>query len=188
MLEVIERNANRELRLVNDLLDLSSIDVTTVEEHQRVCLGSLARSTAEGARVTALSKKIEVAVQVPPGLYLDGDPQRLAQVVDNLVANAVKFSPDPTPVTVRARSVGQLVEVLVEDCGIGIPAAELAGVTQRFARASNAVERQIQGAGLGLGLAQTVVVGHGGSLALESTEGVGTRVRLLLPAGAGATE
>ena len=180
----VGRGGERLLALVDDLLAHSTVEDPA--PGRSVDLSALLEQIC--ARVARGAGR-EVATDLPSEpLAVVGRADQLAHALGHVVDNAVKFSPDPTPVTVRARSVGQLVEVLVEDCGIGIPAAELAGVTQRFARASNAVERQIQGAGLGLGLAQTVVVGHGGSLALESTEGVGTRVRLLLPAGAGATE
>ena len=182
MLEVIERNANRELRLVNDLLDLSSIDVTTVEEHQRVCLGSLARSTAEGARVTALSKKIEVAVQVPPGLYLDGDPQRLAQVVDNLVANAVKFSPAGSRVTVAGGREGEDLWLEVRDQGTGITQEELPRIFDRLFRSADAVRDQVPGAGLGLTIARAIVDAHRGRISATSERGEGTTVRVVLPA------
>ena len=94
----------------------------------------------------------------------------------------MKFSPGVPRIRVRAESDVERVSILVQDAGIGIPAAELTAVVEPFVRGSNAMRRQIQGAGLGLGLARTILGGYGGSLGLESTEGAGTCVRLALPA------
>ena len=163
MLEVIERNASRELRLVNDLLDLSSIDVTTVEEPQRVSLGSVARSCAEGAGVAALTKSVPVSVQVPPGLVVEGDPLRLAQVVDNLVVNALK------------------VWLEVRDRGTGVSEEELPRIFDRLFRSADAVRDQVPGAGLGLTIARAIVDAHRGRITATSTLGEGTTVRVVLP-------
>ncbi len=179
MLEVIERNANRELRLVNDLLDLSSIDVTTVDEPQRVSLGTIASSSVEG--VVASSKSIPVSVQVPGGLYVEGDPLRLAQVVDNLVANALKFSADGGEVVVAGGRQGDEVWLEVRDRGTGIAAEELPRIFDRLFRSADAVRDQVPGAGLGLTIARAIVDAHHGRISANSTPGEGTIVRVVLP-------
>ena len=181
MLEVIERNASRELRLVNDLLDLSSIDVTTVEEPQRVSLGSIARSSAEGAAAAALSRETAVSVQVPPGLFVEGDPVRLAQVVDNLVANALKFSRAGGEIVVAGGREGEDVWVEVRDRGSGIPAEDLPRIFDRLFRSSDAVRDQVPGAGLGLTIARAIVDAHRGRISATSALGEGTTVRVVLP-------
>lgn len=179
MLEVIERNANRELRLVNDLLDLSSIDVTTVEEPQRVSLATIAASSVEGA--VASSKSTPVSVQVPGGLYVEGDPLRLAQVVDNLVANALKFSADGGEVVVAGGRQGGEVWLEVRDRGTGIAAEELPRIFDRLFRSADAVRDQVPGAGLGLTIARAIVDAHHGRISATSTPGEGTIVRVVLP-------
>jgi len=181
MLEVIERNASRELRLVNDLLDLSSIDVTTVEEPQRVSLGSVARSCAEGAGVAALTKSVPVSVQVPPGLVVEGDPLRLAQVVDNLVVNALKFSSPGTEVVVAGGREGGDVWLEVRDRGTGVSEEELPRIFDRLFRSADAVRDQVPGAGLGLTIARAIVDAHRGRITATSTLGEGTTVRVVLP-------
>ena len=181
MLEVIERNASRELRLVNDLLDLSSIDVTTVEEPQRVSLGSVARSCAEGAGVAALTKSVPVSVQVPPGLVVEGDPLRLAQVVDNLVVNALKFSPPGTEVVVAGGREAGEVWLEVRDRGTGVSEEELPRIFDRLFRSADAVRDQVPGAGLGLTIARAIVDAHRGRITATSTLGEGTTVRVVLP-------
>jgi two-component system, OmpR family, phosphate regulon sensor histidine kinase PhoR len=181
MLEVIERNANRELRLVNDLLDLSSIDVTTVEEPQRVSLATVARSSAEGAGAAALSKAMSVSVQVPPGLFVEGDPVRLAQVLDNLVANAFKFSAAGGEVVVAGGREGEEVWLEVRDRGTGIPPEDLPRIFDRLFRSADAVRDQVPGAGLGLTIARAIVDAHRGRISATSTLGEGTTVRVVLP-------
>lgn len=189
MLGVIERNAHRELHLVNDLLDLGSIRATTVAVRHRVELGGLARASAEGARVTARTRAVSLAVEVPDGLEVLGDPQRLAQVLDNLVGNAVKFSNPGGTVTIaggRDGSGGEegTVWLEVRDEGAGIPEEELPRIFDRLYRSSDAVRQQVPGAGLGLTIAQAIVEAHGGRIGATSQVGAGTRVRVDLPAPA----
>jgi two-component system phosphate regulon sensor histidine kinase PhoR len=108
-----------------------------------------------------------------------------------LLDNAIKYSPEGGPVTVKARplemSDGRWVEVVVEDQGLGIPANELEAIFQRFQRGSNARGKKITGTGMGLAYAREIVVQHGGTLEVESTEGEGSRFILRVPAGQSAS-
>jgi two-component system, OmpR family, sensor kinase len=108
-----------------------------------------------------------------------GDPQLLYQVFSNLMANAVKYSPDGALVTLKAQARDGEAEIAVEDHGIGIPPGELDRVRERYYRASNV--GSIPGTGMGLHLVDTIVSQHGGRLAIESAEGNGTRVVVVLP-------
>ena len=112
----------------------------------------------------------------------NGDPRRIAQVLDNLLSNAIKFSSEGGSVTVEVRGNGQWTHVTVADTGIGIPAEEQAHVFSRFYRARAANELAVPGTGLGLAITRALVDQHGGSIGLESVEGAGTRVTVTLPA------
>ena len=116
---------------------------------------------------------------------LDGDPVRLAQAVDNLVSNAIKFTPSGGTVRVGVTPHGAAsggADIVVADTGIGIPPDELSQLTTRFFRASTATRRAIPGVGLGLSITKAVVDAHGGSLAITSTLGEGTTFTITLPA------
>src|SRR5262249_57108731 len=108
---------------------------------------------------------------IPP---LTGDPDRIAQVVDNLVTNAVKFTPAGGTVTVRAHRRNGSAVIEVSDTGVGIAADEQDKLFERFYRTRDATERSIQGIGLGLSIVRAIAVGHGGAVAVDSTEGEGT--------------
>ena len=108
------------------------------------------------------------------------DGLRLGRVLSNLIDNAIKYSTDGGPVLVRVARDGDWAVLAVEDRGIGIPAAELGRVFQRFQRGSNAVERA-GGSGIGLASAHRIVESHGGSIAVQSQEGAGTIFVVRLP-------
>jgi signal transduction histidine kinase len=107
-------------------------------------------------------------------------------VLDNLVSNAIKFTPSGGSVTLSARDGDGPLHVEVTDTGIGIPQDELGLLFSRFYRASTATRRAIPGTGVGLVIARAIVEGHGGTISLESTEGEGTRVTVTLPRGQAA--
>ncbi len=115
---------------------------------------------------------------------LEGDEGRLRRVVQNVVGNAVKYSPAGAPVRVEVRRDDGLAVVAVRDCGVGIPAAELPRIFERYYRASTA--RGIAGSGIGLSGAQAIVAQHGGTITIESVVGAGTTVTITLPASTAA--
>jgi signal transduction histidine kinase len=114
-----------------------------------------------------------------------GDARRLAQVVDNLLSNAVKFTEPGGRVRVRVESDGVHAILEVDDNGIGIPAADLPGLFDRFTRAANATRGQIPGTGVGLAIVKKLTEMHGGMVSVESTEGAGARFRVEIPLGTG---
>jgi signal transduction histidine kinase len=110
-----------------------------------------------------------------------GDRSRLAQVLDNLISNALKFTPRSGRVSVRVSLVGNDAVVEVEDTGVGIPSDEQDRLFERFFRSSTATEQAIPGTGLGLTIAKTIVERHEGTISIESAEGAGTTARVRLP-------
>jgi signal transduction histidine kinase len=114
-----------------------------------------------------------------------GDAKRLTQVLDNLVSNAVKFTPEGGSVTITVGTTGGgVAKLVVADTGIGVPEEEQKQVFSRFFRASTATRRAIPGTGLGLAICHALVEQHGGSIEFSSREGEGTEVVVTLPAAA----
>jgi signal transduction histidine kinase len=114
-------------------------------------------------------------------ILIDGDDLRLEQVLQNLIQNAIKYSPPGAPVAVRIERQGAFASVAVVDHGIGIPEAALAQLFQRFYRAPNVDERQISGMGIGLFVVKEIVLLHNGTVAVESVEGQGSTFTIRLP-------
>ena len=114
-------------------------------------------------------------------MLVNGDAGQLSRALLNLVSNAVKFSVDGGEVLIRLADTDGNAVVSVVDNGLGIPSPELATLGTRFFRASNALEAEIPGTGLGLRIVQTIADNHGGRLVVESVEGQGTTARLVVP-------
>jgi two-component system phosphate regulon sensor histidine kinase PhoR len=181
-LSIVDRNAQRLLGLVSDLLFTARLQDGRLElERTEVDLGRLVADAIQSARPRAESARIELvvdAVPVPPVL---GEAVRLAQLLDNLVSNAVKFTPSGGRVTVRLASDGAQVRIEVSDTGIGIPDVEREKLFERFFRSQTALERQIQGTGLGLYISKAIVEAHGGRIGVQSVVGEGTTFVVELP-------
>jgi PAS domain S-box-containing protein len=186
-LAIVSRNADRLLRLVGDLLLVAQIEAGKLQlEPVDIDLGHLIRDCLEAARPRAAEKGIELVSTGDLETTLSADRVRLAQVFDNLVSNAVKFTPEGGSVTVElSRRNGEAV-VAVTDTGIGIPVEEQAGLFQRFFRTKSATRHAIQGTGLGLAITRAIAEAHGGSIEVESEEGAGTTFRVTLPLRTGA--
>jgi signal transduction histidine kinase len=182
-LDVIRRSTERLHQLVEELLLVAQIEARRVElESRPLDLVEVASECIETARPAAAAKRISIELVADHPRPVRGDAVRLAQVVDNLVANAVKFTPDEGSVTVTVEGDGNAVHLVVEDTGIGIPADEQAQVFSRFFRSRGATQGAIPGTGLGLAIAQALVEQHGGTIELQSEVGRGTRVMVTLPA------
>jgi signal transduction histidine kinase len=117
---------------------------------------------------------------VPP---VSGERVRLEQLVDNLVSNAIKFTPAGGVVAIALGAANGTVRLQVSDTGIGIPEAERPQLFERFFRSQAALDQQIQGTGLGLYISKAIVDAHGGRIAVHSDEGTGTTFVVELPAG-----
>jgi signal transduction histidine kinase len=181
-LDVIRRSTDRLHNLVEDLLLIAQIEARRVElDLEPVDLTDIARRSVEACRPGATEKNVslEVVADHPP--LVRADAQRLAQIADNLISNAVKFTQAGGSVKISLERNGAGVRMSVADTGIGIPADEQGQVFSRFFRATTASQAAIPGTGLGLSITRALVEQHGGSISLESTEGVGTTVTVTLP-------
>ena len=180
---VVDRNSARLLDLVSDLLFLAQVDAGKLAfELQPVELDIVVAECVEASQPAATAKDIELvsSTQRLPA-PLQGDPARLAQVLDNLVSNALKFTPAGGRVEVRLSAADGVALIEVEDTGLGLAEDEREQLFERFFRSSRAAENAIPGTGLGLAIAKTIVERHGGRIQLESTIDVGTTVRVELP-------
>jgi signal transduction histidine kinase len=183
-LGVVERNSRRLLRLVSDLLFVAQIDAGKLSlELGEVHLGALASECLEGMRPAAEAKGVEISLDARPLSAMRGDRARIAQLLDNLVSNAIKFTPAGGRVALVLRQNGTEGDALlaVSDTGLGIPEAEQRHLFERFCRSSTAQERAIDGTGLGLTIAQAIVEAHEGTIECSSEEGRGTTFRVQLP-------
>ena len=181
-LEIAFRQTERLGRLLNDLTDLSNIELGKVSLRLAPTpLAAVVDSVLAIIVAKAREGGVTLAAAVPPGLSVAADHDRLAQILINLVDNAVKYTPTGGAVTVRARPVGDHVEIAVSDTGVGIPRADLPRITERFYRVDRARSRELGGTGLGLAIVKHLVLAHGGDLAIDSEEGQGTTVRVTLP-------
>jgi two-component system phosphate regulon sensor histidine kinase PhoR len=169
-------------QMVSELLDLARIESGGRQLHlDDVDVGRVAIESVERLRLFAERQRIRLEVEVDPDLPLiRGEASRLGQVFANLVHNAVKFSPPDATVTVSVRQVGDEVEASVTDHGIGIGAADLPRIFERFYKADRS-RTAGGGTGLGLAIARHIVVGHGGRLTVASREGEGATFTMSLP-------
>lgn len=178
-LGMISSSALRLASLATDTLALSRL------EHNELTLAvadvDLVALVRDVVRVLGVTRPIELRIP-NGGLVVNGDTDRLRQVVENLIGNAIKYSPggEPVEVVLRGREGG--VELTVRDRGIGIPERDRSKLFGRFARAGNARALGISGTGFGLYLSRTIVDLHGGTIEVESAEGQGSTFRVFVPA------
>src|SRR5882724_953690 len=182
-LEIVFRHTERLGRLLNDLTDLSNIELGRVSlELAPTRLDEVVDAVLAIMSPRAKSGRVALRSHVPPDLpTVLADRDRLVQIVINLVDNAIKYTPEGGHVTVKAEPLveGQ-VAVDVVDTGIGIPPADLPRITERFYRVDKARSREPGGTGLGLAIVKHLVFAHNGLLRIESEPGRGTTVRVWL--------
>ena len=179
LVAIIAASCERLLRLVNQILDLSRLRAgVLILDHGRVDLDRVVARALDELRAQAEEAGLALAVERQgTDFVVEGDEDRLVQVVVNLVANAVRFTMRGGRVTVRVIDSGAEVEVHVEDTGVGIPASALPHIFDAWQQA----HQQRGGTGLGLAIVRGIVQGHGGRVTVESHEGKGTRFTVLLP-------
>jgi PAS domain S-box-containing protein len=189
-LEVVNRNAEREMRLVGDLLLLVKIQEGTfnVDLSGRADLERIVEEAVEAARPSADERGITVSAETDSISACQGDPHRIGQVVDNLLSNAIKFTSPGGRVAIRLGSRNGAAAIEVEDTGIGIPSAERDRLFERLYRTSGATAAHVPGLGLGLTIVKAIVEAHGGMVEVSSTEGVGTTFSVQLPLTAARPE
>jgi PAS domain S-box-containing protein len=181
-LGTIDRNAQRLQRVVGDLLFVAQVEAGKLSlEDGDVDMNRIVEEAVQAAQPTAATKSIAIAVELGELPEIRGDRARLAQVLDNFVSNAIKFTPTGGRVVVVTHVLPGEVEIVVSDNGMGIPANELPLLFQRFFRAEQATAGAIPGTGLGLAIAKAIVTGHGGRIRVESDCDRGTTFRITLP-------
>src|ERR1700712_4867789 len=187
-LGVAERNAHRLLRLVGDLLFTAQVESGKfpLDAHE-VALEPIVTSSVESARPVARAAGIELIEKVADGApEAYGDALRLGQACDNLISNAIKFTPRGGTVTVSLEQNETDALITVRDTGMGIAASELDQLFARFFRATTATRNAVPGVGLGLTITKAIVTAHRGEMGVTSEEGVGTEFSVTLPLAAKA--
>ncbi len=171
---IAERNAIRLIALINDLLDLERLETGRIElRFGPVAVGSVLRRALESVGAFAHEHGITIEVpEVSATIWADAD--RIVQVLVNLLSNAAKFSPPGSAVTIGVAPGAQWVEFRVADRGRGVPAASRSVIFERFQQVETSDARQKGGTGLGLAICKSIVEQHGGTIGVESEEGVGS--------------
>jgi signal transduction histidine kinase len=181
-LEVTERNAKRQLRLVGDMLFVSKAEAGEFKiEVGSVDIERVAAGCVEAARLATERRGIELVYSGEPTPECEADGDRIAQLADNLISNAVKFTPEGGRVKIDVAVDGGQVVLEVANNGSYILPADRERLFDRFYRASSACEDAVQGVGLGLTIAEAIVRAHGGTIEVESEVETGTVFRARLP-------
>lgn len=179
-LEIIRRNAERLLTLVSDLL--SSRNGQLIVSPHAVDVAELVRASISAALPRATASGIELRADAPDRLEAHVDPARVSQVLDNLVSNAIKYSPNGGQVMVSLRSADGNVVCSVSDSGMGMSKADQDEVFTKFFRSETVRNSSIPGVGLGLSISKAIVEAHGGTVWLHSEAGRGTTFTFAVPA------
>jgi signal transduction histidine kinase len=194
-LQVVTRSSDRLLRLVDDLLFVARLQSGQLELHVvTLDLAETAAQAVDEARPRSERKGLAISFLGDTEVPIEADKGRLFQLLDNLISNAIKFTPEGGRVDVRAlrTPTGGVLEV--SDTGIGLAPGEVERVFERFFRSERAMDQQIPGTGLGLFISRAIAEAHGGRITASSTAGAGTTFRIELPArlapqpGAGTAE
>ena len=182
MLDVIRRNSGRLLGLIQDLLDLSRLETSSLlPSYERFSLIELTEEIVLSLEPLCRKQNVRIRVDNDEAPFVMADRAKLERALLNLVNNAVKFSSRNGLVTLRTRAYGEGVEIEVEDNGIGIPKSEHGQLFSRFFRASTAINARISGTGLGLTMVKSIVEAHNGTIEVDSVAGRGTRFVIRLP-------
>jgi PAS domain S-box-containing protein len=183
-LEAIDRNVRAQAQIVSDLLDMSRIISGKIHlEVQLISLHEVINNAIESVRASADAKKIRIRTLLDSSVgFVRGDPNRLQQILWNLLSNALKFTPVGGRVQVILERVNSHVELVVEDTGVGIAPEFLPFVFERFRQADAALTRRHGGLGIGLSIVKTLVELHGGSVRVKSAgENQGASFAIALP-------
>jgi len=182
--EKIMGEAHRMGRTIDDLLELSRIEMAESTQRDIVNVAVVVAEAVERLRQLAENRGIAIRVTEPSRrLTAVGDRRQLVSALANLVENGVKYSDAGATVDIEAHSDGTWVEFLVRDRGIGIPARDLDRIFERFYRVDRARSRETGGTGLGLAIVRHVVANHGGTVSVTSQEGSGSTFTLRIAAG-----
>jgi signal transduction histidine kinase len=183
---VVQRNLDRLSRSINALLDFSRMDVGRISLNiLPFPLPALLDQVLTTLRSELEKKQVTFGADVEPGLpHIIADREKVSKVIENLVINAIKFTPPGGRITVSARKSGgarPAAELTVQDTGIGIPEGELGKIFNRFHQVDGSTTRRFGGVGLGLAIVKSILEAHGSSITVESEEGRGAAFRFYLP-------
>jgi len=180
--DLLQQAAHRLAATVEEITDVAQLHMgrSLLLKRESVDVGAMVRGmSALVAAASTWNNAAPVEVVAPVGVIVEGDRRRLERVVQNVVGNAVKYSPGGAPVQVRVDGDAEWVTIIVRDRGVGVPADEVPHLFTRFYRASTSTG--IAGTGIGLAGARTIVEQHGGRITIESVVGEGTTVTVALP-------
>ena len=182
-LSVVHDEARRMQRVVEDLISLSRIEAEKfTAPTEAVELEPLIGQASESARRMAEERGSPIVCAIADGLpAIAADPSQILQLLDNLIANALRYGEAGTPVTISAQAEGPMVHLSVADQGEGIAPEHIARVTERFYRVDTSRSRSLGGTGLGLSIVKHIVERHRGRLSIESEVGIGTTIHVFVP-------
>ncbi len=181
-LAIVKRNSERLDRLVQDLLLVGQVSAGSFDIRLgAVDIEAVTRECVERSQPAAIEAGVELSVESHGVREFSGDQGRLSQVLDNLISNALKFTPPRGRVVVRVQERGDTCVLDVEDTGLGIGPEEAEHLFDRFYRGTQASASQIKGVGLGLAITKAIVDAHGGGIEVESDPGRGSNFRVHLP-------
>jgi signal transduction histidine kinase len=182
LMALIQHEASRMGRLVEDLLVLAKFDTDRPLDRRHVDLGSIAAQAVQAARVVNPGRPITLQADDPVIVY--ADTERLRQVIDNLIGNATQHTPPRSPVTVSVISTTGTGEIIVADNGPGMTAEQAVHIFERFYRTDGARSRARGGTGLGLSIAASLAAAHGGDITVDTKPGQGAAFHVRLPLAA----
>ncbi len=181
-LEIIQNHVNRLDNLTNDLLTLSYAESKQAElEIKLINLKELTDQVLSGFQSRIKEKNISVRNELFTELIINLDKDKIEQVLTNLIDNALKFNREKGWIRIYSEDMHNKIKICMEDSGQGIPEKDLSRIFERFYRVDKARSRELGGTGLGLSIVKHIVELHGGSVGVESTEGLGSKFFFILP-------
>lgn len=181
-LQIIQEHTDRLNNLINDLLDLAYLESKGIQlESQSFELKNLIDKILGGFRVQIQKRSLDVNNEIPPGISLEADLAKIEQVFTNILDNAIKFNREQGSIKINSQESDGKIKFIIEDSGLGIPAKDIPRIFERFYRVDKARSREMGGTGLGLAIVKHIIELHGGSVGVESTEGLGSKFWFILP-------
>ncbi len=180
-MKLIHREASRMQRLVRDLLDLAQLEGTYPLVRTPFSIAQLIEETMEKYEPIMQEKHIHLLFDLDHDLIVDGDPDRIEQVLQNLLDNALRYTPSGGTISLRATNKHPMCELVITDSGQGMSKEDMERLGERFFRADRSRSREHGGTGLGIAIVKQIVKLHGGSIRFESEQGKGTTVYIELP-------
>jgi K+-sensing histidine kinase KdpD len=179
-LEIIDSESDRLDELIRNLLDMSRLEAGVLKiDREPTDLAEVARACMR--RVQRNTQRHQLLLEWETDQLVDVDPSRIAQVINNLLENAVKYSPDGGEIVTAAQPQGAMLQISVADQGVGIPQRDLHRVFDRFHRVEGEISKRVGGTGLGLAICQRLVEAHGGKIWVESRLGKGSTFYFTVP-------